>query len=118
MWPNAILCITGVRIKKRNIERFTVALHGWDAVTEKDVYHAGQNFGTIRDSRSGDIESVETQHSFSSTLLDIDATARRLYHSSLLLYGDFVVMDSAFTLSQRMRWIGVQSGKTDLPPVM
>ena len=111
-----VLSNCGVKIKKGNIERFTVALHGWDAVTEKDVYHAGHKIGTIRDSRSEDIGLVETQHLFSNTLLDVDATAQRLFHSTLLRYGDFMVMDSAFTSRQRMRCLGVRTGKKRAPP--
>jgi len=106
-----VLSNTGVKIKKGDVERFTVALHGWDAVTKKDIYHGGNKVGTIRDSLSEDIGLVETQHSFSNTLLDINATAQRLFHSNLLQFGDYVVMDSAFTSRQRMRFLGVRSGK-------
>jgi hypothetical protein len=111
-----VLSNTGVKIKKGDVERFTVALHGWDAVTEKDVYHGGNKVGTIRDSVSEDIGLVETSHSYSNTLLDIDATAQRLFHSTLLEFGDYVVMDSAFTSTQRMRILGVRSGKKRPPP--
>ena len=111
-----MLSNTGVKIKKGDVERFTVALHGWDAVTEKDVYHGGNKVGTIRDGVSEDIGLVETSHSFSNTLLDIDATAQRLFHSTLLQFGDYVVMDSAFTSRQCMRFLGVRSGKKRTPP--
>jgi len=111
-----VLSNTGVKIKKGDVECFTVALHGWDAVTEKDVYHGGNKVGTIRASISKDIGLVETSHSFSNTFLDVDATAQRLFHSTLLRYGDYVIMDSAFTSRQHMRLLGVRSGKKRTPP--
>src|SRR5947207_4129462 len=95
--PGNVLSTSGVKIKKGDVECFTVALPGSDAVTEKDVYHGGNKVGTIRASLSEDIGLVETPHSFSNTFLDIDATAQRLFHSNLLQYGDYVIMDSAFT---------------------
>ena len=69
-----VLSNCGVKIKKGNAERFTVALHGWNAGTEKDVYHECHKVGTIGDSRSKDI-GLETPRLFSNTLLDIDMIA-------------------------------------------
>ena len=111
-----VLSNSGVKIRKGDVEGFTVALHGWDAVTEKDVYHGGNKVGTIRDNLSEDIGLVESPYSFSNTFLDIDATAQRLVHSSLLQFGDYVMMDSAFTSRQHMRLLGVRSGKKRAPP--
>ena len=111
-----VLSNTDVKIKKGDVECFTVALPSWDAVTENHVYHGGNKVGTIRASISEDIGLVETPHSFSNTFLDVDATAQRLFHSTLLQYGDYVIMDSAFTSRQHMRLLGVRSGKKRTPP--
>ena len=94
---------SGVKIKKGEVERFTVEFHGWDSVTEKDVYHGGVKVGRIDETVSEDIGLVESFYPFSNELLDIDATAKQLLYSTLIKYGGYIMIDSAFTSRQTMR---------------
>ena len=105
-----MLTNTGVKVCKEGKKRFTCAAHGWDKVVEKDVYHAGTNVGVITEALGEDIGLAETSVSFSNTLLDVNTTAQRLLHSSLLKFGQFLVIDSAFTSRQRVRCFGVRTG--------
>lgn len=92
------------------------AVHGWDKVAAKDVYHAGRKVGVITDTLGEDIGLVETSASFNNTLLDVNTTAQRLLHSSLLKFGQFLITDSAFTSRQRLRCFGVRIGLRRPPP--
>jgi hypothetical protein len=62
-----------------------------------------QNVWTISECLGEDIGLVQTNHPFTNQFLDLGARAQRLYHSSLIKYGEYVVIDSAFTSRQRMR---------------
>ena len=84
--------------------------HGWDKVIEKVVYHAGTNVGVISEVLGEDIGLVETSVPFSNTLLDVNTTAKRLSRTSLIKFGQFLVIDSAFTSRQRVRCFGVRAG--------
>jgi hypothetical protein len=107
---------TGVKVCKEGSQRFTCARHGWDKVAEIDVYHAGTKVGVIPEALGEDIGLVETPFSFSNTFLDVNTTAQKLLHSSLLKFGQYFVVDSAFTSRQRVRCFGVRTGLRQPPP--
>ena len=111
-----VLTDAGVKVCKEGKQRFTCAAHGWDKVLEKDVYHAGTKVGMITETLGDDIGLVETPVSFNNTFLDVNTTARRLLHSSLLKFGQYLVTDSAFTSRQRVRCFGVRTGLHQPPP--
>ena len=104
-----MLSNSGVKVCKGDKQRFTCALHGWDQVLDKDVYHAGNKVGVIREVFGEDVGLVETPFPFKNNLLDVNTTAQRLLHSSLLKFGQYLVMDSAFTSRQRVRCFGVRA---------
>ena len=106
----------GVKVCKGDKQRFTCAVHGLDKVIEKDVYHAGTKVGVITEAFHEDIGLVETSVPFNNTLIDINTTAQRLLHSSLLKFGQYLVVDSAFTSRQRVRCFGVRAGLRQPPP--
>jgi hypothetical protein len=58
-----------------------------------------------------------TDYPFSNKFLDIDVQAKRLIHSSLLEFGEVVVIDSAYTSRQRMRLLGLRTGEKRPPQV-
>src|SRR5437764_10674785 len=89
-WTNS-----GVKIGRRNEARFTVANHSWEHAHDKAVYHAGQRVGLLEDGVGEDIGMVTIEVPFSNEFLDLRCTAQKLYHSSLLTFGLFVVTDSA-----------------------
>jgi hypothetical protein len=111
MWTNS-----GVKVYRRDEVRITCAKHGWDGVEDKKVYHAGQCVGTITDCLLEDIGLFTSTVPFLNHLLDINVTAKRLRHSSLISYGQWVVIDSAYTSKQRMRVFGLRVGKKRPPP--
>lgn len=106
-------CISnaGIKVKRGEVSRFTVAAHTWDAVQDKDVYHGGVRVGRVEKTISEDVGMVESAFPFTNEFLDIRASAQKLYHSSLLRYGDWIVLDSAFTSKQKMRCLGIRTGK-------
>jgi hypothetical protein len=105
-----MLSNTGVKVCKGDGQRFTCSAHGRDEVVEKDVYHAGTKVGVITEVLLEDIGLVETFVSFNNTFLDINTTTRRLLHSSLFKFGQYFIVDSAFTSRQRVRCFGVRTG--------
>jgi len=107
---------SGVKVCKGEKQRFTCALHGWDQVPDKAVYHAGNQVGVIREALGEDIGLVETPFPFKNSLLDVNTTTQRLLHSSLLKFGEYLVIDSAFTSRQRVRCFGVRTGLRRPPP--
>ena len=111
-----MLTNAGVKVCKGDQQRFTCALHGWDKVVEKDVYHAGAKVGMITEAFGEDIGLVKTSAPFSNTLLDVDTAAKRLLHSSLLKFGQDLIIDSAFTSRQRVRCFGIRAGLRNPPP--
>ena len=111
-----MLSNAGIKVCKGDKQRFTCAGHGWDEVVEKGVYHAGTKVGVITEALGEDIGLVETFLSFNNTLLDINTTAHRLLNSSLLKFGQYLVIDSAFTSRQRLRCFGIRTGLRQPPP--
>jgi hypothetical protein len=103
-------------IKVENVggdERMTVAVHGWDAVDEKIVYHPtrrGHNVGTILDVLGEDIGLTSLTCNFSNVFPDLQVRAKSLLHSSQLRYNQFVAIDSCFTGVQTLRVLGVRTG--------
>src|SRR5271167_3898240 len=53
--------------------------------------------------------SCKTNHPFKNRFLDLGARAQRLHHSSLVQYGEYVVIDSAFTSCMQIRVFGVRT---------
>jgi hypothetical protein len=104
----------GIKVKRGEVFRFTVAAHTWDAAQDKDVYHGGVCVGRVEKTVSEDVGMVDSAFPFTNELLDIKASAQKLYHSSLLRYGDWIVLDSAFTSKQKMRCLGIRTGKKRL----
>jgi len=111
-----MLTNSGVKVCKGESRRFTCALHGWDQTPNKDVYHAGNKVGVISEAFGEDIGLVETSFPFKNTLFDVNTTAQRLFHSSLLKFGQYFVIDSAFTSRQCVRCFGVRTGLRHQPP--
>lgn len=111
-----MLSNSGVKVRCGDQVRFTCAKHGWDKVQDKAVYHGGRRVGTVTESLGRDIGLVTTNYPFSNQLLDVDVLAKHLVHSSLLPFGEFVVIDSAYTSKQRMRLFGLRVGKKRPPP--
>lgn len=112
MYTNA-----GVKVCRQGQVRFTCAKHGWDKPSiDNLVHHGNHNVGTITETYGEDIGLVTTQYSFSNEFLDLNIRAKRLLHSSLIPFGEFVVIDSAYTSRQRMRLFGVRTGKKRVPP--
>jgi hypothetical protein len=107
---------SGVKISRRNEVRFTVASHGWEDVNDKTIYHGGQKVGTWERRVGEDIGLVTSDYEFSNEFLDVGATATKLLHSALLTFGQFVVIDSAYTGRQRMFYSGIRAGPKN--PVM
>jgi hypothetical protein len=101
-WTNS-----GVKISRRDETCFTVSSHGWEHVNDKTVYHAGQRVGMLQMCVDG-MATIEAP--FSNEFLDLRCTAQKLYHSSLLTFGMFVVIDSTFTGRQRMFFAGIRAG--------
>jgi hypothetical protein len=107
---------TGVKVCRQGQVRFTCAKHGWDKPSiDNAVYHGNRNVGTITEIYGEDVGLVTTQYSFSNELLDLNIHAKRLLHSSLIPFGEFAVIDSAYTSRQRMRLFGVRTGKKRAP---
>jgi hypothetical protein len=104
-WTNS-----GVKISRRDETLFIVATHGWEHVDDKAVYHAGQRVGLLQRCVGEDIGMATIEVPFSKEFLDLRCTAQKLYHSSLLTFGMFVVIDSAFTGRQRMFFAGIRAG--------
>ena len=108
---------SGVKVCRQGQVRFTCAKHGWDKPSvDNAVYHGNHRVGLITETCGEDIGLVTTEYPFSNRFLDIDVQAKRLIHSSLLPFGQFVVIDSAYTSRQRMRLFGLRSGKRRPPP--
>jgi hypothetical protein len=105
-WSNS-----GIKIVRRKEERFTVTYHGWENADDKAVYHAGRRVGLLEAGVGEDIGMVTIESPFSNDFLDLRCTAQKLYHSSLLTFGLFVVIDSAFTGRQRMFFAGIRAGQ-------
>jgi hypothetical protein len=101
---------SGVKISRRNEVRFTVASHRWEETEDKTIYHCGQKIGEWKKCIGEDIGLAEAEYDFSNEFLDVGATAKKLLHSSLLTFGQFVVIDSAFTGQQRMFYSGIRAG--------
>ena len=107
MYTNA-----GVKVCRQDQVRFTCAKHGWDNPSlDNVVYHGNHNVGTITETYGEDIGLVMTQYPFSNEFLDLNIRAKRLLHSSLIRFGEFAIIDSAYTSRQRMRLFGVRTGK-------
>ena len=100
---------SGVKISRQDQVRFTVASHGWED-SDKIIYHAGEKVGLWERCVGEDIGLAETEYEFSNEFLDLNATAKKLLHSSLLTFGQFVVIDSAYTGRQRMFYSGIRAG--------
>jgi hypothetical protein len=100
----------GIKISRGDDMRITVASHGWDAVSEKAVFHGETNVGVIEECVGEDIGLLKPNVPFSNQFFDEDVCARKSLQSSLVPYGDFVVIDSAFTGKQRMRFFGLRTG--------
>jgi hypothetical protein len=106
-----MLSNSGVKVRRRDEVRFTCAKQSWDKVEDKAVCHAGRRVGTVTELLGEDIGLVSTNSPFSNQLLDFDARAKHLLHSSLLPFGEFaVVIDSADTSKQHMRLFGLRVG--------
>jgi hypothetical protein len=105
MYSNA-----GVMISRQDEIRFMVASHGWDSIEDKAIYHGGQNIGNWERCVGEDIGLAKAEYDFSNEFLDIGVTAKKLVHSSLLTFGQFVVIDSAYTGRQRMFYSGIRAG--------
>ena len=108
---------TGVKVSRQDQVRFTCAKHRWDKpAVDNAVYHGSTKVGKITETCGEDIGLVTTECPFSNQLLDVDVHAKRLLHSSLIPFGQFVVIDSAYTSRQRMRLFGLRTGKKRPPP--
>ena len=109
---------SGVKISRQDEVRFTVASHGWDSAEDKTIYHGGQNVGKWERCVGEDIGLAEAEYDFSNEFLDLRITAKKLLRSSLLTFGQFVVIDSAYTGRQRMFYSGIRAGPKHpvLPP--
>lgn len=109
---------SGVKVSRREEVRFTVASHRWEDGYDKTIYHGGQMVGTWERRLGEDIGLAKTDHEFSNEFLDIDVTTTKLLPSSLLTFGQFVVIDSAYTGRQRMFYSGIRAGpkKPVMPP--
>ena len=59
-----VLSNIDVKIKKGDIDCFIVALHDWDAMAEKNIYHGENKIEIIRVSINEDIELIEMAYSF------------------------------------------------------
>jgi hypothetical protein len=106
-----MLSNAGVKIKKGDIERITASRHCWDAVVDKIAVHGDVEVGELKETYGDDIALVETTQPVSNKLLEVDTEAQRFIHSDLLEFGDFLVMDSAFTGKQKLRFWGVRAGR-------
>jgi hypothetical protein len=95
--------------------KVTCAKHGWDGVEDKKVYHAGQYTGTITASLGEDIGLFNPAVPFSNRFFNINITAKTLLHSSLIPFGQFVVIGSAYTSKQRMRLFGLRVSEKTRP---
>jgi len=108
----AILSNSGVKIQKNEETRVTVAMHGWDAVDNKLVYHptrTGHNIGTIVEKVGQDIGILDCLCPYSNEFPDLQTRAQSLLHSSQLSYNQFVVIDSCFTGIQKMKVLGLRT---------
>ena len=101
---------SGVKVCRQDDIRFTIASYGWDDVNDKTVYHSGRMVGTWEACIGEDISLATTDYEFSNEFLDVNVTAKKLHHSSLLTFGQFVVIDSAYTGRQRMFYSGIRAG--------
>jgi hypothetical protein len=106
-----MLSNAGVKVRKGDIERITASRHCWDAVDDKIAVHGDVEVGKLKETYGDDIVLVEATQPFSNKLLEVDAEAQRFIHSDLLEFGDFLVMDSAFTGKQKLRFWGVRAGR-------
>jgi hypothetical protein len=73
------LQIQELKSKKGDINRVTVAYHGWDAVDDKAVYHpsqTGQHIGTIDGCLGEDIGMLNCTEPFSNQFPDIPCRAK------------------------------------------
>jgi len=109
-----VMSNSGIKVQNsRGEERMTVAVHGWQAVDKKIVYHPthrGHNIGTILDVLGEDIGLTSITCDFSNVFSDLQVRAKSLFHSSQLQYNQFVAIDSCFTGVQTLRVLGVRTG--------
>jgi hypothetical protein len=108
-----MLSNSGVKIQKNDETRITVAMHGWDAVNDKIVYHptrTGHNVGTIVEHVGEDIGLLDCMCPYSNELPELQTRAKSLLHSSQLSYNQFVVIDFRFTGPQKMKVLGIRTG--------
>src|SRR5579859_6356957 len=99
MRQGVVMSNSGIKVKKDDVVRVTVANHGWDAVEDKVVYHPtrnGHNIGTIIDKLGEDIGMMACSCSYTNELPEVQTKAKRLLHSSELQYNQFVVIDFLF----------------------
>jgi hypothetical protein len=107
----ATLCNVGVEVCRGNQVRFTTAKHAWDTESDKVVYHANQQVGVVDETYGDDMALVKSGVRFNNEFLDIDGIAKQLMAASTFKYGEFFLIDSAFTGKQRLRVFGLRTGK-------
>ena len=98
-----------MKISRHDQVRFAVASHGWED-SDNIIYHAGEKVGQGERCVGEDIGLAEAEYEFSNEFLELNATAKKLLHSSLLTFGQFVAIDSAYTGRQRMFYSGIRAG--------
>jgi|SRR5579859_625040 len=81
-------------------------IHSDKPAEDNAVYHGSTRVGTITETYGEDIGLVNTECPLSNQLLDVEVQAKRLLHSSLIPFGQFVLIDSAYTSRQPMRLFG------------
>ena len=109
-----VLTNSGIKVKKRDSVRVTVAHHGWDAVDDKVVYHPsktnGGSVGNVVQQLGEDIGLLDCTMPFVNEFPDLGIQAKSFLHSSQIKYNDTVVIDSCFTGVQKLRALGVRTG--------
>ena len=109
-----VLTNSGIKVKKRDIVRVTVAHHGWDAEDDKVVYHPsktkGRSVGNVIEQLGDDIGLLDCTMPFVNEFPDLGIRAKSFLHSTQIKYNDYVVIDSCFTGVQKLRALGVRTG--------
>ena len=109
---------TGVKICRHDEVRFMCANHGWDKPSIDDaVYYGNHKVGTVAETYGENIGLVTSEYPFSNQFLDVDVQAKGFLHYSLIPFGQFVVIDSAYASHQRMRLFGLHTGKKRPPAI-
>lgn len=101
----------GIVVTRNGQIRLTCAYHTWDGVSVKDAYHGSTLIGTVECCLGEDIGLINPLVPVSNELLEVQSTAKRLVASNEVNIRDMICVDSCYTGSQYLQYVGSRYGK-------